>query len=114
MHEAMVAENLLATMTRELADRNGRVLSAKISCGRLYAINDEALRFAFDALARGTACEGATLHIEHKPPRMRCTRCGYQFGLACDQCTCPQCGAERLELLADAPLLLEERELETE
>jgi len=114
MHEAMVAQSLLAAISSESSRHNGRCIAAKISCGQLYTINDEALCFAFQALARGTPCEDVKLEIEHKPPQGRCRNCQKEFELELSAPRCPACGSERFELLPEAPLLLEEIELETE
>ncbi|MHC4338387.1 MAG: hydrogenase/urease maturation nickel metallochaperone HypA, partial [Planctomycetota bacterium] len=64
MHETMVAESLLAAISAEAAKQNAKPLGAKISCGMLNALNDEILCFAFEAIAKGTACEGLKLEVE--------------------------------------------------
>jgi len=66
MHETMLAENLLSAILEEVEKQNAKPVSAKISCGLFSAVNDEILRFAFDAAAKGTPCEGMRLEIEHK------------------------------------------------
>ncbi len=110
MHEMMVAENLLAAISDEAAKRNVKPIGAKISCGKLYAINDEALCFAFEAIAKGTACEGLILEVEHKPIQGRCKKCNESFNVDFSSPKCPKCSSEDFELLPDAPLLLEEIE----
>lgn len=110
MHEAMVAQNLLIAISDEAAKQNARPTAAKISCGMLYAINDEALCFAFEALAKGTTCEEVKLHIEHKPIQGRCKKCSATFNADFRKPSCPECASEDFELLPDAPLLLEEIE----
>ena len=114
MHETMVAEGLLAAISAEAAKQNAKPVGAKISCGMLNALNDEILCFAFEAIAKGTACEGLKLEVEHKPMQGRCKKCGeiFDFELTCPNCG--KCGSKNFELLPDAPLLLEEIELETE
>jgi len=114
MHEAMVAQSLLATISDEAAKHNARPVAVKISCGQLSAVNDEALRFAFEAVAKGSSCEGIKLDIEHKPLRAQCRNCSESFDVDISQPKCSACGSEDFELLGDAPLVLEEIELETE
>jgi hydrogenase nickel incorporation protein HypA/HybF len=114
MHEAMVAQSVLAAISSEAAKREGTPIAAKISCGTLYAINDEALCFAFEALARGTPCEDVKLEIEHKPIQVRCKNCGQHFDIEHSCANCPKCGSDDFDLLPDAPLLLEEIEFEVE
>jgi len=128
MHETMVAQSLLAAISGEAAKHNAKPVGARISCGELYAINDEALCFAFEAIAKGTACEGVKLDIEHKPIQGRCKKCNRSFevelatpfadtsqdGNPLARPRCAQCGSDDFELLPDAPLILEEIELETD
>ncbi len=113
-HETMVAENLLAAISQEAAKQNAKPVTAKISCGKLYAVNDETLCFAFDAIAKGTPCEGMKLQIEHKPIQARCKKCSEIFDADISSPKCSNCGSEDFELLPDAPLLLEEIEFQPE
>jgi len=114
MHETMVAQSLFTTILAETAKQNAKPLGAKISCGMLNTINDEILLFAFEAIAKGTACEGMKLEVEHKPMLGQCKNCDktFEFELSCP--SCPTCGSEDFDLLPDAPLLLETIEFETE
>lgn len=114
MHETMVAENLLTTISAESAKQNAKPVWAKISCGMLNAINDEILSFAFDAIAKGTPCEGMKLEIEHKPIQAKCRNCSKIFNFEIHQPKCPKCESKEFDLLPDAPLILEEIEFETE
>jgi len=112
MHEAMVAQSLLATISEEAAKHNAKPVSAKISCGMLNPVNDEVLRFAFEAIAKDTPCEGVKLQIEHKPLRGQCQNCNRDFDVELPCLGCPECGSEDFALLPDAPLMLEEVELD--
>ena len=114
MHETFVAQSLLATISDEAVKHNAKPVGAKISCGMLNPVNDEVLCFAFDAIAKGTPCEGVKLQIEHKPIRGRCRDCNQQFDIEFFCARCPKCGSEDFELLPDAPLLLEEIEFDSE
>jgi len=114
MHEMVVAQSLLSAISAEAEKQNGKPVGARISCGMLNAINDEVLCFAFEAIAKGTTCEGLKLQVEHKAIRARCKRCGETFDLEISESNCRKCASEDFELLPDAPLLLEEIEFETE
>ena len=114
MHETMVAQNLLATIANEAVKQNAKPLSVKISCGTLNAINDDALCFAFEAITKGTTCEGIKLEIEHKPIQGKCKSCNERFDVVISHPYCPECNSENFDLLPDAPLMLEEIEFETE
>ena len=114
MHETMVAQSLMAIISEEAAKQNGKPVSAKISCGSLNAVNDEALCFAFEAIAKGTPCEGVRLEIEHKSLRATCGTCNRQYDVDFSRPQCPSCGGEDSELLPDAPLLIEQIEFQTD
>ncbi|MBN2270155.1 MAG: hydrogenase maturation nickel metallochaperone HypA [Sedimentisphaerales bacterium] len=114
MHETMVAESLVAAISAEAVKHNAKPVAARISCGGLSAVNDEILCFAFEAIARDTPCEGMKLQIEHKPLRAKCRNCSRDFDVDLSMPKCSECNSESFKLLADAPLLLEEIELQTD
>jgi len=114
MHEMMVAESLFTTISDEAAKHNAKPVGAKISCGTLNPINDEALCFAFEAITKDTPCEGVKLEIEHKAIQGQCKNCSKEFDVELSCPRCPKCSSEDFELLADAPLILEEIELQTD
>jgi len=114
MHETMVAQSLLETISAEAEKRSAKPVSAKISCGVLNAINDDILCFAFDAVAKDTACKGMKLEIEHKQLQGRCKSCAEVFEVELSQPHCPKCGSKDFELQPDAPLVLEEIEFSME
>lgn len=114
MHEMMVAQGLIKIISDEAAKRNAKPVGAKISCGTLNPVNDEALRFAFEAIGKDTLCEDLKIQIEHKPLSADCKSCDEIFNVELSHPACPMCGGENFKLLPDAPLLLEEIDFETE
>lgn len=112
MHEASVAQSLVEVILQEARKQQGRPIRAKMSCGELNKVNDDVLSFAFEAVAKGTPCEGMTLHIEHKPLQAKCRACGDVFTVDVSSVRCPACRREDFELLPDAPLVLDEIEFE--
>ena len=79
MHELTIAQSLLDAISAEAAKQNAKPVWAKISCGAFDAVNDEALRFAFETVAKGTSCEDLKLEIEHKPMQGQCKNCSQTF-----------------------------------
>jgi hydrogenase nickel incorporation protein HypA/HybF len=112
MHEAAMAQNLVEVISQEARNRGARPVRAKMSCGMLNAVNDDVISFAFEAIARGTPCEGMQLQVEHKPLQAKCRACGHVFAVDLSAMKCPDCGKDDFELLPDAPLLLEQIEFE--
>jgi hydrogenase nickel incorporation protein HypA/HybF len=114
MHETMVAESLMAIIAEQAEKNNAKPVKAKISCGTLNPVNDEVLRFAFEAITKDTPCEGVKLQVEHKPIKARCKNCDRNFDVDLSRSECPNCGDDNFELQPDAPLILEEIEFQTE
>jgi hydrogenase nickel incorporation protein HypA/HybF len=112
MHEAMIAENILQTILAQTQKRHGKVIRVAISCGQMNVLNDEAMRFAFEAAAAGTICEGAKLKIKHIPLKGICRNCGSEFEFDLYDPKCPKCGKSDFSIGEDAPLLLEVIEFE--
>jgi hydrogenase nickel incorporation protein HypA/HybF len=114
MHEMTVAESLLTIISEEAAKHNAKPIGAKISCGTLNPINDEALNFAFEVITKDTSCEGLSLKIEHKPLKGLCKNCNQKFDIEFSSPKCTKCSSEDFEMMADAPLVLEEIEFQTD
>ena len=114
MHEMTVAESLLTIILDEAEKHNAKPIGAKISCGTLNPINDEALNFAFEVITKDTPCDGMKLKIEHKPLKGLCKNCNQKFDIEFSFPKCPQCDSEDFEMMADAPLILEEIEFQTD
>jgi len=114
MHETMVAQSLMEIIAEQAKTNDAKPVTAKISCGMLNPVNDEVLRFAFEAITKGTPCEGVKLKVEHKPIKAQCKNCDSIFDIDLSSTECPECGADDFKLQPDAPLLLEEIEFQTE
>ncbi|MBN2590369.1 MAG: hydrogenase maturation nickel metallochaperone HypA [Sedimentisphaerales bacterium] len=114
MHETMIAESIFKQISEEAIKQNAKPVTAKISCGKLNAINEDVLGFAFNAIAKGTICENMKLIVEHKPLQAICKECNNNYVIDFLSIKCPNCQGESMELLPDSPLILEEVELEME
>lgn len=100
MHELSIAESLI-DLVCDHARREGavRVRAINLRLGELSGFR-RALYFCFEAVARGTACEGARLAIEEVPLTVRCGHCDavkrprtrYTF-------RCPTCGMPTPEVV---------------
>lgn len=114
MHETMIAESIFKQISEEAIKQNAKPVSAKISCGKLNAINEDVLGFAFNVIAQDTMCENLKLIVEHKPLRAVCKECNNNYTIDFSNVKCPNCQSESMELLPDSPLILEEIEFEKE
>ena len=114
MHETVIAESVFDTVSREAEKQKTRPLKAKITCGRFHTVNQDILEFAFNSLAEGTICQGMKIEVRHKPILAKCRDCHHVMEYDIISAVCEKCGSDRLQLLPDEPLVLEEIEFETE
>ncbi len=112
MHETIVAQNIFKAIEAEAKKYDAKPISAKVSCGQFNPINDEVLNFAFEIAASSSICEGMKLEIVHIPLPATCGKCGKSFEFEIYSPICPNCESIEFEFGQDAPLLLEEIELE--
>jgi len=89
-----------------------RVRMVRLKVGALGPADPEALRFCFDAIARGTIAEGALLEIETVPGKGWCAPCRRTVPLADRFADCPACGANPVSLTSGDDLRLAELEVE--
>lgn len=94
MHEFGIAEGLLGTVL-DAAAKNGatRVDQVNLRIGALAGVVDEALTFAFEALAENTPAQGARLSIEAVPVTCYCSACDREFDVPRFVYRCPSCQA---------------------
>jgi hydrogenase nickel incorporation protein HypA/HybF len=92
MHELSIMQSALnmALEQARLAGA-GRVHAIHLRVGALSGVVPDALEFAFEALAPGTAAEGAALAIENVPARFWCGSCSREFEAEDLFAECPGC-----------------------
>ena len=68
MHEMSLAEGILQIVEETArSQRRPRVRSVLLELGALSHVEEQALRFCFDAVTRGTVAEGARLDVMRPP-----------------------------------------------
>lgn len=112
MHELTLANQVHKMIGVETEKYNAKPVAAKISCGSMTVVNDELLLEAFEAVAKGTMNEGLKLEISHKPLKGLCRACNKKFDIDLSKIKCKFCNSKDIELLPDAPFILEEIEFE--
>lgn len=90
-----------------------RLLSVKLSIGEANEAAEDALFFAFDALAAADPfTEGATLDLTMVRPRSICLECGEEFEHDPYSRFCPACDSFATELVAGRELSIESIEVD--
>jgi len=98
MHEISLVQSLL-TIIDEHASEHGftKVNQVNLSCGRLSAIEPQALEFAFKTLTVDGICAGAVLKLEILPLKIHCFSCNREFTSPTgDPTTCPNCRQDQV------------------
>ena len=97
MHEMSLAENVLQIIEESARTQNFRhVRTVVLEIGQLAAVEPEAMRFCFDAVASGSIAEGARLEMIDLPGRALCYDCMTTVDIAHRLDPCPLCGGGKL------------------
>ena len=113
MHEMSLAENVLqiiedASRTQQFR----RVRTVVLEIGALAAVEPEAMRFAFDAVMRGTLADGARLELIEITGQGRCADCAAMVEMDEPLALCPQCGSGRVRVTGGDRMRVLEMEAE--
>ncbi len=115
MHELAVTENLLNIAVQHATQANAmRVTSLHLVIGQLSSIVDDSVQFYWDMISAGTMCEGAQLHFERRPARLKCLDCDQTYTLSGELTDCPNCHSAHIKVVAGEELYLDSIEVEAE
>jgi hydrogenase nickel incorporation protein HypA/HybF len=113
MHEVSLIESVVALVEDERRKQDfSRVRMIRLHVGALGHAEPDALRFCFDAVARGTVADGARLEIETIAGQGWCSDCRRTVRLEERFAACPVCGNARVRMTAGGELRLAEMEVE--
>ena len=113
MHEMALCESVVQILERQaMAQQFSRVIVVRLAIGALACVEPEAMRFSFDAVAKGTLAEGARLEIIHEPGRAWCLSCARTVEVKRRFEKCPHCRNELLQLTCGDELRVKELEVE--
>jgi len=111
MHELSIASAIVDIACRHADGR--RVEKVELRVGRLRQVVPDALVFAFELVAQGTAVDGAELEIEEVPVRVECRSCGAEGDVEELPLACKGCGSLDVKVTAGEELEVEALVLET-
>ena len=115
MHEMSIAEHVIQRVESVAArERAGRVRRIILEIGELAAIEVEALRFCFAAVAAGGRAADAQLEIDTVPGCLRCRACAEEFAAADLLAVCPACGGFAVDVVRGQEMRIREIEIEGE
>ena len=112
MHELSIMQSALSLALDQARQAGARRVHAiRLRIGTLSGVVPDALEFAFEALAPGTAAEGAKLAIEAVPARFWCAPCSREFQSDDLFAECPGCHTPSGELRAGQEMELASLEI---
>ena len=109
MHELAIAMGIVEAACEGAA--GGRVRRVTVEVGALTAVLPDALRFCFDAAARDTDAEGASLDIVEREAIADCRSCGASSRFDRFTAVC-RCGSADLAWSSGRELRVVELEVE--
>ncbi|MFZ3070897.1 MAG: hydrogenase maturation nickel metallochaperone HypA [Anaerolineaceae bacterium] len=115
MHELSVTENILQIANEAAQSHSAqKVTDIFITIGRLSSIVDDCIQFYWDHISQGSLSEGAVLHFNRIPARLRCKTCGVEFELKDELFPCPACQSIQLEVISGDEFQIDHIEILTE
>jgi len=94
MHELGIANSVLEAVRSEMTRYPGNYpCKVGVRIGEMAAIDQDALRFCFEAIIRETDLEPLELSIEVCPRRHRCLVCERDFVVRNYDSRCPHCAS---------------------
>ena len=112
MHEMSLAEGIVQIVESTARANAARAVRAVwLELGALSHVEQEALRFSFDVVKRGTVAEDARLEVVTTPGRAWCMPCGEAVDLARLGDPCPACGGYQLQVTQGEEMRVKEIEI---
>ena len=113
MHEMGIANSLLEAVRTEMGLHPGTYpCKVGVRIGETAAIDQDALRFCFEAMSLDTDLESLELGIEVCPRQHRCLLCGRDFIFRDYDSRCPQCASLETSCISGDELELAYLEVE--
>lgn len=114
MHELGIMTGVMESVESVAREAGAeRVLKVSLQVGVMTEAIEDALQFAFEALAENNDYfAGATLDIEMIQPKSICAQCGNEFTHDRFHMLCPECGSPFLQLLEGKELQISSIEVD--
>ncbi len=105
MHEFSIVQSIveIALETARIHGA-GQIASVEVEVGQSAGVVKEAMEFAWEAAAKGTLLDGATLVLKEIPLMIRCRTCHKTFQPAELFDSCPACGDFNSEIISGKEL----------
>ena len=112
MHEMALTQSVVEIAVEEARKAGAaRITRIVLDIGRLSSVAPEAMRFCFEAVAAGTAAEGAVLEIERVAGAGWCLDCGKTVPLEERFGACPECAGYKVQMTQGDEMKIREMEV---
>lgn len=112
MHEISLCESILEIFKQESKNNDFQSIRAVfLEIGCLSCVEPDAIRFAFDAVMRGSLAENARLEIIAVPGRAWCGDCAKHVAVSERYSNCPFCGSWQLRITQGEQMRIKELEV---
>lgn len=109
MHELSLVESVIQIIEdAAVTQRFTRVRVVWLEVGSMAAVEPDALRFCFDAVARNTVAQDARLEIAEVPGVGTCADCGSVHPATDLLDACPACGSYALKRIGGTGMRVKE------
>jgi len=99
MHEMSLCEAIIETAEKQASIQSYKnVKCIRLEIGVLSCVEPEAMRFAFEEVARNSIADGATLLIDEIPGLAWCSQCKMEVAIKQRYDICPACEFYPLEI----------------
>jgi hydrogenase nickel incorporation protein HypA/HybF len=111
MHEVSIVTDMV-NIIKENAELHNlkRITKVLMKIGEMTCVEESSIRFAFEAITRDTAAEGAVLEIEKVKATAKCPNCGNIYEVSYFNKLCTNCGSYSSEIITGYELSLEHLE----
>jgi hydrogenase nickel incorporation protein HypA/HybF len=113
MHEMSLAESVLQII-EDAARQQGFtcVRAVWLEIGQLACVEQESLRFSFDAVMRDSIADQARLEITETAGQGRCAKCSLEMPVPALYAACPNCGSYEIQVTGGDEMRVKELEVE--
>jgi hydrogenase nickel incorporation protein HypA/HybF len=93
MHEYPITQQIVKIAENSARENQAnRVVKVNLVVGDYSGFIGESIQMYFDAISKGTLCEGAEISFERVKPKLKCDACGELFDKVPFSFSCPKCG----------------------
>lgn len=112
MHEMAICESIVQALEEQAAvHAYSTVRAVRLEIGPMSCVEPEALRFSFDACARGTIADRARLDIIETKGTAWCFACSESVPVGRRSDPCPECGSHQIEVTGGDELRIKDMEV---